>query len=87
MRIRVGVQFLFAKALICKVFRYDSTKQGSEDVSFHNLRALFCFCLTLSFNDRSVVCAFFQQVCASFNVSLLCSTFYSDNGAAAHSGA
>ena len=48
---------------------------------------LVLFCSALSFNDRSVACAFFELLRASFNDSLLCSLCYSDdNGAAAHRG-
>ena len=87
MRIEVGVQFLFAKDLIYKGFaiRFNETRLCGDVLS--SSQSLDLFCSAVSFNDRSVVCAFFQQVCASFNDSLLCSPCYSDNGAAAHRGA
>ena len=64
---QVGVQFLFAKVLVCKVFRttFNETRLwGSEKTHLRSRVLLF---LTIPFNERSVVCAFFQQVCASFN--------------------
>ena len=66
MRIKAGVQFLFAKAPICKgfpiPFNENRLYSDSETVAAEPV----AFCLSVPFNERSVGCAFLSQGVCTF---------------------